>query len=220
MSKAKLYKKMTKENTALIVIDIINSCASKKCEIEKWDITFSKIRKIVPRLNNFLNKYREEINKNVFLINGVPWQEEFLPRNMNELYQHNSGAKYYSENKSGFVEEFFNIKPVKTDTIFTKNTYSAFADRKLDKILKERKIKYLIIAGVFGDACVMATVAGAFASGYSLVMLKDLIETTDVSIRQKIQEGLKKYTWPYTYGDTINSDNFLKYWSNEKTERE
>ncbi len=40
--------------------------------------------------------------------------------------------------------------------------------------------------------------------------LKDLIETTDVKIRQDLQKLLKKYTWPVMFGKTINSEEFLK----------
>lgn len=212
----KLYKKMNSSNTALVIIDIINSCASKKCEIKKWNIKFSKIRKMVPELKSFVEKYRNLVNNNILFINTTPWQKEFLPDNINELYLLNPDVMYYSSDKSGFAEKFFGIRPLGSDLIFTKNTYDAFADDILNKILKKKKIEYLIVAGVFGDGCVMATINGAFSCGYRLVILENLIETTDVKQRQEILSNFKKYTWPFMYRHILTSDGFLNYWKNEK----
>ncbi len=210
--KKSLYEKINKTNTALLIIDMINSCAAKECEIKKWNIAFSKIRKMAPKLKSFIEKYRKTINKNVIFINTVPWQEEFLPANINELYGNNPDARYYSSDKTGFAEKFFLFKPSKSDLIFTKNTYDSFADGKLNEILRNKKIEYLVITGIFGDGCVMATINGAFSKGYNMVILKDLIETSDVPMRRKIVEGMKKHTWPLMYGLTIESNEFLKTW--------
>lgn len=212
--KENLYKKMNSFNTALIIVDVVNSCASKKCET--GNITFSKIRKMMPALKSFLKKYRNLVNNNVVFINIAPWQKEFLPDNINELYLSNPDTMYYSSDKSGFAEKFFSIKPLSSDLIFTKNTYDAFADGMLNNILKKKKIKYLIMTGIFGDGCVMATINGAFSSGYNLVVLENLIETTDKKLRQKILSNFKKYTWPFMYGHTLTSNKFLSYWKNTK----
>lgn len=199
---------MNLSNSALIIIDVVNLCASKKCETKS--ITFSKIRRMIPALKSFTKKYRNIVNNNVIFINITPWQKEFLSNNINELYQSNPNVEYYSNDSSGFAENFFGIEPLNSDLIFTKNTYDAFADGMLNKILKKKKIKYLIVTGIFGDGCVMATINGAFSSEYNLVILKDLIETTDEKLRQEILGNFKKYTWPIMYGHTLTSNKFLK----------
>lgn len=145
--KENLYKKINSSNTALIIIDMINLCASEECETK--NVTFSKIRKIVPALNSFIKRYRNLVNNNVVFINVTPWQKEFLPDNINELYLSNSDAMYYSNDNPGFAEKFFGIEPLNSDLIFTKSTYDAFADGALNKILKKKKIKYLNSNGNF-----------------------------------------------------------------------
>lgn len=212
----KLYPKMNSYNTALIIIDVINSCASEKCELKNKGITFSKIRKMVPSLELFIEKYRENVNNNIIFTNTVPWKKEFLADNINELYT-DANAVCYSKDNSGFAEDFFRIKPQSKDIVFTKNTNDAFADGKLNKILTKRGIKYLVITGIFGDGCIMATINGAFSCGYNLVILENLIETTDTKMRQEILGNLKKYTWPIMYGRTLTSNRFLNYWKREKT---
>ncbi len=205
---------MNSSNTALLIIDVTNSGAHKKCEITKWKITYSKIRKMAPRLKKFINKYREEISGLVVFVNLVSWRKEFLPDNINELYTDPS-ASYYSKKKDDFGKQFYLISPKKRDIIITKNNYDAFTNFELDKVLKKKKIRYLVITGVFGDGCVLATICGGFSKGYNFVILKDLIETTDVAIRQELLKRLKQFTWPIMYGKTLTSESFLKAWKKE-----
>ena len=63
------YEKMTKDNTALVVIDIVNSCCHEQCENPEWGITYSKIREMIPRLDNFIEEFRSKIGgKIIFTI--------------------------------------------------------------------------------------------------------------------------------------------------------
>ncbi|MFH0854720.1 MAG: isochorismatase family protein [bacterium] len=206
-----LYSKMNPKNTALLVIDIINSCADKKCEIPKYGITFSKIRKIVPKLEKFIDNYRKIVSGLVIFTNTVPWQKKYLADNINKLYT-DSRVRYYSKDNSGFSEKFYTILPKKGDVIITKNTIDAFTNKKFESVLKKNKIRYMVITGIFGDGCVLATICGGFSNGYNFIILKDLIETTDVKIRQKLLNFLKEYTWPIMYGQTVESKDFLISW--------
>jgi ureidoacrylate peracid hydrolase len=197
------------KETALLVIDITNGCCNQKCEIKKWNITFNKINKMIPVLKKFIFKYRTAGGQ-VILVNCVPWKKEFLAKNIIELYK-NPECKYYSSDNSGFPEKFFGLEPEKNDVIITKNSYDAFTNPKLDKFLKKQKIKYIVVVGVFGDGCVHSTIQGGFSTGYNFIILKDLIETTDMDIRQKLQKLLKEYTWPIMFGKTIDSKNFFDF---------
>ena len=202
---------MNSKNTALLVIDIINSCAHKNCEIPARGITFLKIRKMIPKLEKFIGDWREKIGGLIIFTNTVPWRKKYLPDNINELY-HDPKTRYYSKDTFGFPEKFYKIFPQKGDAVITKNSMDAFTNRKLEDILKKNKIRYLAVAGIFGDGCVLAVICGGFSRGYNFVILKDLIETTDIKIRQKLLKLLKEYTWPVMYGKTITSNEFLKAW--------
>tara|TARA_Y100000310_G_scaffold311282_1_gene357424 strand:- start:936 stop:1244 length:309 start_codon:yes stop_codon:yes gene_type:complete len=71
------------------------------------------------------------------------------------------------------------------------------------------KTPHAAVAGVFGDGCVESTIQGGFSAGYNFIILKDLIETTDVPVRQRIQKLLKEYTWPVMFGKTIQTKDFF-----------
>lgn len=192
----------------LLVIDIVNFCCSERCETKKCGITFSKIRKMVPKLVKFIEKYRQK-NGKVIYIKCYPWDKKHLAKNIIELYK-DPKCRYYSSDKTGFDEKFYLVEPKKDDFIFSKNTYDAFSNAKLVNFLRKSKVKTLIITGIFGDGCVNATIHNGFSKGYNFIILKDLIETTDLSRRQKIQKYLKQYTWPLMFGKTITSDEFLR----------
>ncbi len=204
-----LRSKIKIKETAFLVIDVTNGCCHSKCEMKKWNVTFNKIRKMVPKLKSFISQYRKAGGQVIF-VNCTPWKKEFLAKNVVELYK-DPKCRYYSSDKSGFSEKFFELEPKKNDYIITKNTYDAFTNLKLDKFLKKQKIKYIVVAGVFGDGCVESTIQGGFSMGYNFIILKDLIETTDVEIRQKLQKLLKEYTWPIMFGKTINSKSFFDF---------
>jgi hypothetical protein len=55
----------------------------------------------------------------------------------------------------------------------------------------------------------MASICGGFSKGFSLVILNDLIETTDDADRQAFQQYLKQRVWPLMYGATAQSQELL-----------
>jgi ureidoacrylate peracid hydrolase len=196
------------KDNVLLVIDITNSWCHADCEIKNWDITFEKIRKMIPRLKSFISDYKKSGGQ-VIYVNCVPWDKEHLAGNIVEFYK-DPKVRFYSNDKTGFPEKFFQIEPEKGDIIITKNSYDAFTNPELDKILKGRGIRHITIAGILGDGCVNATIHGGFSRGYNFIILKDLIETTDMKTRQELQKLLKDFLWPVTFGKTINSKDFFR----------
>ena len=99
MSEPVLHK-LTPENSALLVIDVINSCAHPDYEDEARDIHFSKIRQMVPALSGFIASYRR-LGGRVILTTTVPWREPFLAENINDLYRESEDARYCSTERAG-----------------------------------------------------------------------------------------------------------------------
>jgi nicotinamidase-related amidase len=198
---------LTPDNSVLLVIDVINSCADREFEDPIRNIHYSKIRQMVPMLSNFISSYKQ-LGGKVVLTTTVPWQESHLPENINELYQNDEDARYWSQDGSGRAEHLYQI-PADGAFVFAKNSYDAFTNEDLVHALEEMHIRYIIVAGVFGDGCVMASICGGFSKGYRLIIAKDLIETTDDENRQMLQQLLKERTWPLMYGTTIESQQIL-----------
>lgn len=213
MSKVMNPKIKIKE-TALLVIDVTNAWAHPTCEIKKWNVTFGKIRQMVPKLQKFIKNYKSA-GGNVIYIKSSPWDKKHLAKNLIEFYKDPAVCFYsrdiYSDKVRKFSDEFYKISPEKDDIILEKNSYDAFVNPRLNEILKKKKIKYLIPTGVLGDGCVHATIQGGFSKGYSYLILKDLVETTDLPIRQKLIKIMREFYWPMLYGKTINAKNFFDF---------
>jgi nicotinamidase-related amidase len=202
---------LTPHNSALLVIDVINSCADARYEDPARSIHYSRVRRMVPALTQFIASY-QQLGGQVLLTTTVPWQEPYLPQNINELYRHDPQARYWSQDDSGEAERFYQI-PTDGALVFAKNSYDAFTNEDLVSALEVLNNPYVIVAGVFGDGCVMASICGGFSKGYRLVIARDLIETTDDDARQALQEQLKQRTWPLMYGPTIDSQHILAAFS-------
>ena len=202
------------KETALLVIDVTNAWAHPTCEIKKWDVTFGKIRKMVPKLQKFIKEY-QSAGGNVIYIKSTPWDKKHLAKNLIEFYKDPAVCFYsrniYSDKVRKFSDEFYKISPEKDDVVLEKNSYDAFVNPELNKILKKKKIKYLIPTGVLGDGCVHATIQGGFSQGYNYLILKDLVETTDLPIRQRLIKIMREFYWPMLYGKTINTKSFFDF---------
>ena len=205
----KPFKAMTINNTALVIIDVINSCAHEKYELPKVHIKFTKIRKMIPKLEKFIERYRKVFEGPIFFVKTAPWRKEYLTDNINELYERRHYS-YYTNDISGFAEEFHKIKPQKKDIIIEKNTLDVFAIDKIINQLNNKKIKYIIITGIFTDGCVLASIAGGFSRGYSIVVPKDLVETTDHPKRQLLQKIFIDYTFPFLFARVCTSTKLLE----------
>lgn len=199
---------MNPKDSVLVVIDVINLCCSSKSEVKKRDLIYKKIRQMTPKLVEFIEDYKKLYKKPVIYVKCIKWDKDHVAPNIRELYK-DPRCIYYTKDETEFSEEFYDVNPKKDDIIITKNSYDAFTNPELDKLLKKMKIKNIIITGVLGDGCVDATIKGGFSKGYNFIILKDLIETMDNKNRQKLQSLLKEYTWPILYGKIINSKELL-----------
>ena len=65
------------------------------------------------------------------------------------------------------------VSPAGSEMVIYKNDASAFCEQTLDPLLAGSRIEWLVIAGVWTEACVAATVRDAIAQGYRVLLVKD-----------------------------------------------
>lgn len=194
----------------LIVVDMIRSCCSRKFERPEWSISFNKVREMIPRLRKFTDAYRK-LGGQIVWVRTTPWTKEYLPKNINRLYRENPDATFYTTHDVEESVEFCEgIEIQAQDIVFTKNTYSAFADPSLLKYMQDKREDTCLIAGVFSGGCVNATVVDGFTKGLFTIVLSDLVETMDRKQRQEQQHQLLTDVWPLMYGHVMTSHEFLK----------
>lgn len=65
------------------------------------------------------------------------------------------------------------VLPLKTETVITKTTYSAFEGTNLDALLKKRRVSTIVLCGVMTNCCIETTARHAFIKNYQPVVIED-----------------------------------------------
>lgn len=71
------------------------------------------------------------------------------------------------------------LAPVDSDIVVQKTVPSAFEENELDRLLKDRGIERLVVAGVQTDVCVNANCEAALSHDYDVVLVRDAHTTFD-----------------------------------------
>lgn len=67
------------------------------------------------------------------------------------------------------------VRPVEGEPVVVKHRFSAFAGTELDLLLRSRRIRTLVVAGVVTYVCVESTVRDAFFADYHVVVCSDCV---------------------------------------------
>jgi maleamate amidohydrolase len=83
------------------------------------------------------------------------------------------GKPAFSDKDSPLTAICVEVRPRVGELVLLKNDASAFCEGELDPILREAGTEWLIVAGVWTEACVAATVRDAIARGIRVLLVKD-----------------------------------------------
>ena len=76
------------------------------------------------------------------------------------------------------------VAPADGETLLTKRAASAFKDGQFEPLLRGRDIEWLVIAGVWTEACVDATVKDAIELGFRVLLVKDACGSGTAAMHQ------------------------------------
>jgi maleamate amidohydrolase len=83
------------------------------------------------------------------------------------------GAPSFSDSTNPATEICREVAPIAGETVITKNDASAFCEGDLLPALRQSGIEWLVVAGVWSEACVAASVRDAIAQGFHVLLVKD-----------------------------------------------
>jgi maleamate amidohydrolase len=84
-----------------------------------------------------------------------------------------NGKPTFSDISSPMTAICHEVAPRDGEPVIYKNDASAFCEGDLAPLLKERAIDWLIVSGVWTEACVAATIRDALAEGLRVLLVKD-----------------------------------------------
>ena len=94
------------------------------------------------------------------------------------------GAPAFSDIADPLTDICREVAPLPGESVVYKNDASAFCEGDLWPMLEAGKIEWLMVAGVWTEACVAATVRDAMAHGLRVLLVKDACGSGTVAIHQ------------------------------------
>jgi len=94
------------------------------------------------------------------------------------------GKPTFSDAASPLIAICSEVAPREGETVIEKNDASAFCTGELEPMLREPGTEWLIIAGVWTEACVAATVRDAIPRGFRVLLIKDACGSGTVAMHQ------------------------------------
>jgi maleamate amidohydrolase len=83
------------------------------------------------------------------------------------------GQPTFSDASNPLTAICHEVAPVKDEPVIYKNDASAFCEGDLAPLLNAQAIDWLIVSGVWTEACVAATIRDAMAHGFRILLVKD-----------------------------------------------
>jgi maleamate amidohydrolase len=94
------------------------------------------------------------------------------------------GGPAFSDKNSPLTAIWREVEPRSGEPVLFKNDASAFCEGELEPLLRKAAAEWLIVAGVWTEACVAATVRDAIARGIRVLLVKDACGSGTIAMHQ------------------------------------
>ena len=97
------------------------------------------------------------------------------------------------------------LKPEKNDIIINKTRYDAFYNTNLGNILKNKKVKNLIITGTMTEVCCESTARSGMFQDYNIFFCADMNYTLTEEAQENTLKGIAAH-----FGDVTTTSKIMK----------
>lgn len=172
-------------HTALVIVDPQNDfCSPGGCFDKLPDSDMSLVKPFIENTARLLSAARRA---NVMVIftkatnypGGVYKSAPDLARKTEYLDPDAPLICAYGQWGDEIIDE---LKPLPDEVVISKNRHSSFAGTHLDLLLRSNGIKTVIVTGIATERCVLATVTGAIAHDYYVVVPKDCVASPKLDV--------------------------------------
>lgn len=180
-------QKILPAHTAVVIVDVQNDMCSPNGSFARLGIDVSPLSSVVPRIAalaeaaqgaGILTTYTQTRDSRLPFISDAYYEANLA---FYELHNHgldDSGLPTWDSTPWG--EEFCPpVKPRPEDPIIVKHRFGAFANTRLDQLLRSNNVKTVVLAGVLTDVCVESTARAAIDHDYYVVVAADCTATLD-----------------------------------------
>lgn len=161
------------KETAVVIIDLQNGCCSSRGLLAKaTDQDTSLIEAMTQKMPEFLSEMRHQ-GVEIIWVRSDYWRES-VPENVREAETLVFGEFLDTCKKGTWGYEYFGPRPEDNEKEFVKTHPSVFQNSEFKGYLHKKRIRTLLIAGVYTSRCVFCSLAGASERGYRCILVEDL----------------------------------------------
>ena len=167
------WVKITRDNTALLVIDMQVDFYSPEGRAAKRGRPVADMQKIAKKVSDFAQSL-SRIGVFVVFTKFIA-DKGITPENLRRAVE-KEGHDFPCMKGSG-GEELYGVDLPDKALIIEKPHYDAFSYTNLNSTLKSRHVQNVLVCGVRTEICVDATAKRAASEGYDTFILSDLVAT-------------------------------------------
>ena len=120
------------------------------------------------------------------------------------------GGPAFSRRESPLVAICHEVAPTNGEVVLHKNDASAFEEGSLQARLETLGIEWLVIAGVWTEACIAASVRDAMAGGFRVLIVKDACTSGTEAMHQTGVLNLANRLYGGAIADTARTAAMLR----------
>ena len=177
-------EKVDPRSTALVIIDYQNDFCAARGAFARTGFDPAPLQRIAPALRSLLAQARAAGVPVIFVWNeytyGVHWylSEVTLAQARRKWHGRYLEIPVCARGSWG-AKLYGGLRPVREDAVVVKHRFNAFVDTDFALILRSRRIRSLVVAGVLTNVCVESTVRDAFFRDYYALVPEECVATYD-----------------------------------------
>ncbi len=200
---SELTKKLIPEETALVVIDMQNDfCAEEGYLHKRFGRDMSSNLVLANRIMTTVAIAREAGVMIVWI------KANYEPQYLGAAMKANADPDNICCEGGSWGWDFYQVTPLKGEPVVEKHCYNGFYETDLDKILKVKHIKNLVMTGVATNVCVESTLREAYFNGYFVIMPEDLCAASTAEFHQATVDNVRTY-----FGDVPKAAEVEEIWT-------
>lgn len=201
------------QRTALILVDMQNDFCSPKGYFGK--LKSSDMASMNPCIENLKKLLEAARQRKVMVIytkatNHPEGAFRSAPDLMRKLDSRNPDNLLTCIDGSWGHEIVDELKPLSKEIIIKKYRHNSFIGSPIDILLRTNGIETVIVTGVTTERCVLATVAGAIARDYYVVVPRDCVASLNLEIHKA---ALLAMSANLSKAEMSDSTAIIKIWS-------
>ena len=165
-----LEQKVSPAHTALLVVDVQNDFVANDGFFHRIGADVGMIQRSIPPLARLIDCARQAGVLVVFI--QAIYDPQYLSAAMRER-DRRVGREMPRCLTGSWGADFHVIAPRPNEPVVIKHRYSAFANTRLDELLKRHSVRSLLLTGVSTDTCVESTGRDAYFIDYYVTLVRD-----------------------------------------------